>query len=274
MTEDIVVSGNFDNIGSRHVRFLEEAAKLGDVHVYLWSDQAVKTITGIDPKFPEAERKYLLESLRFVHRVWIADQISDTDELPHITKFEPKVWVVFEDEDTPRKRGYCASHGIIFKTLKESALKGFPVSVVPNNNSVLPNKKVLVTGCFDWFHSGHVRFFEETARLGDLYVVVGHDENVRLLKGEGHPLFPAEERCYMAGAVRFVKQALISTGNGWMDAEPEIESIKPDIYAVNEDGDQPEKREFCEKHRLEYVVLKRVPAPGLPRRESTHLRGF
>jgi hypothetical protein len=78
----------------------------------------------------------------------------------------------------------------------------------------------------------------------------------------------------MVGAVRFVKQALISSGNGWMDAEPEIEAIKPDIYAVNEDGDQPEKREFCEKRGLEYVVLKRIPAAGLPRRESTHLRGF
>ena len=37
---------------------------------------------------------------------------------------------------------------------------------------------------------------------------------------------------------------------------------------------KPIKREFCEKHGLEYVVLKREPKPGLPRRESTHLRGF
>ncbi len=59
-----------------------------------------------------------------------------------------------------------------------------------------------------------------------------------------------------------------------MDAEPEIDRIKPDRYAVNEDGDKPEKREFCEQHDLEYVVLKRVPKEGLPRRESTHLRGF
>jgi len=135
-------------------------------------------------------------------------------------------------------------------------------------------RKVLVTGCFDWFHSGHVRFFEETAQLGDLYVVVGHDENVRLLKGDDHPLFSQEERRYMVGAIRFVKQALISTGSGWMDAEPEIEAIKPDMYVVNEDGDKPEKREFCGQRGLEYVVLKRAPAEGLPRRESTHLRGF
>jgi hypothetical protein len=74
--------------------------------------------------------------------------------------------------------------------------------------------------------------------------------------------------------VRFVRQALISSGHGWMDAEPEIAVIKPDIYAVNEDGDVPEKRAFCKKHGIEYVVLKRIPKAGLPKRQSTDLRGF
>jgi hypothetical protein len=50
--------------------------------------------------------------------------------------------------------------------------------------------------------------------------------------------------------------------------------VKPDIYAVNEDGDKPEKREFCRKYGIEYVVLRREPKEGLPRRESTVLRGF
>jgi hypothetical protein len=59
-----------------------------------------------------------------------------------------------------------------------------------------------------------------------------------------------------------------------MDAEPEIELLKPDIYAVNEDGDVPEKRAFCAKHGMEYVVLQRSPKEGLPQRESTVLRGF
>ena len=102
----------------------------------------------------------------------------------------------------------------------------------------------------------------------------GSDANVRLLKGEGHPLFPQDERRYMVQSVRYVKQALISTGKGWMDAEPEIALIKPDMYAVNEDGDKPEKREFCQAHGLQYVVLKRTPKEGLPRRQSTDLRGF
>ena len=100
------------------------------------------------------------------------------------------------------------------------------------------------------------------------------DENIRLLKGEGHPLFKQDERRYVAGSIRYVKQALVSSGSGWMDAAPEIEKLKPDIYAVNEDGDVPEKREFCKQHGLEYVMLKRAPKPGLTQRSSTKLRGF
>jgi hypothetical protein len=43
---------------------------------------------------------------------------------------------------------------------------------------------------------------------------------------------------------------------------------------VNEDGDQPEKREFCVAHGIEYVVMERLPHAGLPARSSTELRGF
>jgi hypothetical protein len=78
----------------------------------------------------------------------------------------------------------------------------------------------------------------------------------------------------MVQSVRFVKQGLISSGMGWLDAEPEIELIKPDIYAVNEDGDKPEKLEYCQAHGIEYRILKRLPKDGLPRRISTDLRGF
>ena len=72
----------------------------------------------------------------------------------------------------------------------------------------------------------------------------------------------------------FVKQSLISSGNGWLDADLEIRKLKPDIYAVNEDGDKGNKREYCQNLGIEYLVLQRVPAPGLPKRSSTDLRGF
>ncbi len=271
-THNVVVAGSFDNMHSQHLRFLEEAARLGQVQVLVWDDEAVRVITGQPPEFPLAERIYVLQALRYVDRVEVVSGPIDPQTLPPISDTRSSVWAVPEVDDTPQKRGYCTSHGFGYHVVTARDTTGFPPALAVTPQAT--RKKVVVTGCYDWFHSGHVRFFEEVSELGELYVVVGSDANVALLKGEGHPLFPQDERRYMVQSVRYVTQALISSGQGWMDAEPEISLIRPDLYVVNEDGDKPEKREFCRVHGLEYVVLTRTPKVGLPRRQSTDLRGF
>jgi len=254
------------------MRFLQEAAKLGPVHLLLWSDQAVQVLESEGPKFPQAERQYFVEAIRYVDQVTLVGGPIERDALPAEHAGGPATWVVEESDDNAAKRAFCEAHGLEFRVITEDQLQGFPEG--PSDDSPSGKKKVIVTGCYDWFHSGHVRFFEEVSELGELYVVVGHDANIKLLKGEGHPMYEEDMRRYMAGSIRHVKRALVSSGDGWLDAEPEIERIKPDIYAVNEDGDRPEKREYCEAHGIEYRVLKRVPKEGLPKRQSTDLRGF
>ncbi len=270
----VILSGGFDDLRFQQVRFLQEAAKLGQVHVLLWPDETLAARLGCPPKFPLAERQYYMKAMRFVSQVSVAEPGIDADELPYELTADDVMWAVTADEDCRAKRVFCASLGLGYAVIPDESL-----GAVPQYEGNLPaatpgRKKVIVTGCYDWLHSGHVRFFEEVSQLGDLYVVVGHDDNIRLLKGPGHPLFPAQQRRFMVSAVRYVHAALISSGQGWMDAAPEIEVIRPDIYAVNEDGDKPEKRRFCAENGLEYIVLKRLPAPGLSRRESTMLRGF
>ncbi len=268
----VLVSGGFDNIHSRHVRFLEEAAKWGEVHVALWSDASFVAIEGRQPRFPERERSYLLQSLRFVKQVTLVDGKIDPDAVPEISGIRAPAWAVSEEHDSSRKREHAQAHGIPYRVIQNASLGGFPAPPLTPPDFKSTRKRVVVTGCFDWFHSGHVRFFEEASTRGDLYVVVGHDANIRLLKGEGHPMFSQAERLYMVQSVRYVHQAMISSGHGWLDAEPEIELVKPHLYVVNEDGDKPEKQEFCAAKRIEYIVLKRTPKEGLPRRESTLLR--
>ncbi len=268
----VLVSGGFDNIQSRHVRFLEEAAKWGDVHVALWSDASFAAIEGRPPRFPGRERSYLLQSLRLVEHVTLVDGKIDPDAVPEIAGIRAPTWAVSEEHDNSRKRELAQAHGIPYRVIQNASLVGFPAPPRTSPDFKSARKRVMVTGCFDWFHSGHVRFFEEASTRGDLYVIVGHDANIRLLKGEGHPMFPQAERFYMVQAVRYVHQAMISTGHGWLDAAPEIALVKPHIYVVNEDGDKPEKREFCAARGVEYVVLKRTPKEGLPRREGTLLR--
>jgi cytidyltransferase-like protein len=271
----VVVSDTFDNLRSSHVRFLHEASKLGEVHIVLWPDRDIQAATGRPPKFPQEERLYLLQSIRYVQKVTVPSSLDNPDAIPELASLRPRpqLWVVDEDAANVRKKRFCEMHGLEHRVLARDQFPGFP-SESPCSNSAHPARdKVVVTGCFDWFHSGHVRFFEEVSALGDLYVVVGHDANIRLLKGKGHPIIPQEERRYMVQAVRFVTKALISTGQGWLDAEPEIAMLKPDVYAVNEDGNQPEKEQFCRAHGIRYVVLKRTPKEGLPKRSSTDLRG-
>jgi cytidyltransferase-like protein len=270
----VVVSGSFDDLKTRNVRFLEEASRLGEVTVSLWSDKTFEVFHGRSPNYPEAERAYLLQAIRYVKNVARQTEAVDPDRLPTQRDIQPDFWVVEQSQDNERKSSFCKSKGISYYVIADNDLHGFPRAPIGGREVKPSRKKVVVTGCYDWFHSGHVRFFEEVSELGDLYVVLGSDRNVRLLKGEGHPMFSENERRYFVQAVRSVKQALISSGSGWMDAEPEIAIIKPDIYAVNEDGDKPEKRQFCEMHNLRYVVLKRRPKEGLPRRQSTNLRGF
>ena len=249
-----IVVGSFDNLGSRHVRFFQEAARLGRVHVLLWSDEAVEKLEGKAPKFPQQERRYLLEAIRYVDRVTLCADPVEHGRLPPHEGTLPATWVVDEAHHSTAKQAYCRSRGLQYSVLREEDLAGFPkppeIHAEPSSR-----KRVIVTGCYDWFHSGHVRFFEEVSELGDLYVVVGHDANLRSLKGEEHPLFPESQRQYLVQSIRYVKQALIATGWGWLDAEPEIRRIQPHVYAVIEDGDRGEKRQYCQAHGIEYRVL-------------------
>lgn len=267
----IAVSGVFDKIDVATFRFLDEASRLGPLTAYLWSDDVTLSATGIMPEHTLSERQYVLDALRYVTTIEVVESLDSADSLPPDLP-AGATWLVREEADSDAKREACASSGVDYKVIAASELTGFPVMEGAPTQPDGPS--IIVTGCYDWFHSGHVRFFEEVSEHGNLHVVVGNDANVEHLKGEGHPMFEEDLRRYMVQSIRFVTQAYIATGHGWLDAEPEIARLKPDIYAVNMDGNRPEKREFCEEHGLKYLVLKRDPKPGLPRRSSTDLRGF
>jgi cytidyltransferase-like protein len=267
----VVVSAGLEGLTSADFRLLEEASRMGELHVLLWTDEAIRAAIGHEPKFPLAERQYVLEAVRYVTRLHVVGPAFDPAAAPVLAGVTPDLWVVHEAQDTPARRAAAAARGLEYRVLTRRDLAGFPEAPAAPPSG---RKKVIVTGCYDRFHSGHVRFFEEVSALGDLHVALGHDANVRHLKGPGHPLVPEAERRYMVGSIRHVTQALVTSGMGWLDAEPEIERLKPELYAVNEDGDRPEKRAYCAEHGIQYVVLRRLPKPGLMRRTSTELRGF
>ena len=132
-------------------------------------------------------------------------------------------------------------------------------------------KKVFVSGCYDLLHSGHVEFFQQASRYGDLYVGIGSDATYLEYKHR-KPMFPQEERLFMVKNIKAVKDAYINEGSGVIDFLPTLDKVKPDVFVVNAEGGSDEKRRICKERGIEYVELQRTPHAGLKARSSSDLK--
>ena len=130
---------------------------------------------------------------------------------------------------------------------------------------------VFVSGCFDLLHTGHIRFLEEAASYGDLYVGVASDQTILTLKGH-RPTFTEQERLYMIRSIKYVKDAWINSGVGVMDFLPELETFHPDILFVNHDGVTDSKVKFCQTQGIQLIIHDRKPFKDLPTRSSTSIK--
>lgn len=132
-------------------------------------------------------------------------------------------------------------------------------------------KKVFVSGCYDMLHSGHVAFFKEASKYGDLYVGIGSDKTIEELKHR-KTVYSEKERLYMVKAIRHVTDAYINPGSGMLDFIETLDKVQPDIFVVNSDGGSQIKRDLCRDRGIEYIELERVPEAGLEARSTTSLR--
>ena len=113
----VAVSGGFCGLESRDVRLLEEAAKLGPVQVLLWSDRSIERLQGMAPKFPESERRYFLEAVRYVDRV-LPCEPPDARLAAGLRRLARRIWVVPTADDSPGKQAYCRAQGIRYHRLE------------------------------------------------------------------------------------------------------------------------------------------------------------
>lgn len=97
-------------------------------------------------------------------------------------------------------------------------------------------KVVLVGGCFDVLHPGHIIFLKKARAAGDkLIVLLESDEKIRKLKGERRPFFNQKQRAQVLSAIKYVDQVIMLP---FLETEMQydqiIKKIKPDIIAVTE----------------------------------------
>src|SRR4030042_4560215 len=97
-------------------------------------------------------------------------------------------------------------------------------------------KIVLVGGCFDLLHFGHISFLKQAKTHGDqLVVALESDENVRRSKGDSRPIHTQKQRAEMLKALSFVDEVVeLSPMNKYEDYFELIRNIKPAVIAFTE----------------------------------------
>lgn len=107
------VNGTFDVFHPGHLALLKYAARKGEVHVGLDSDFRVKEKKGSDrPVFSFAQRKEMLESLKFVEKVYEFN--SDRELISIMEEVKPVLMIIGSDYEDKEIIGRHIPKGILF----------------------------------------------------------------------------------------------------------------------------------------------------------------
>ncbi len=93
---------------------------------------------------------------------------------------------------------------------------------------------VLVGGCFDILHVGHIIFLEKAKAAGDvLFVLLEADERIKKLKGENRPINNQKDRAKILSSLACV-DAVIKLPSDITDQDYDdmISKLRPHVFAV------------------------------------------
>lgn len=94
-------------------------------------------------------------------------------------------------------------------------------------------KIVFTNGCFDILHVGHVRYMQEAAKLGDIFVVgLNSDASVKRLKGSERPVNNENDRAEILSSLGFVDYVIIFEDDTPYEL---IKKIQPDVLVKGGD---------------------------------------
>jgi len=116
---------------------------------------------------------------------------------------------------------------------------------------------VLTNGCFDILHTGHIKLFAASKRLGDVMIVaLDDDDSVKRLKGTNRPVISAAERVGILSALDSVDYVVVFATN---ELDAVIQSVRPDVLTKgsNYNSEAVEGREIVENYggRVELVPI-------------------
>ncbi len=114
---------------------------------------------------------------------------------------------------------------------------------------------VFTNGCFDLLHGGHIKFLEDSRRLGDaLVVALDSDASARQVKGPGRPVIGESERLRILAALQAVDYVTLFDSHQL----PQIlEDLKPDVLTKgsNYPEEQVAGREIVQSYGGQVTLL-------------------
>ena len=113
------VNGTFDVLHIGHLKLLEFASSFGELRVGIDTDKRVKELKSPDRPFNTTEdRKYFLESLKFVKEVVVFDSRQELIDL--VKEYKPDYMVIGDDyKDQPVYGSEHSKQLIFFEKLPE-----------------------------------------------------------------------------------------------------------------------------------------------------------
>lgn len=125
-------------------------------------------------------------------------------------------------------------------------------------------KTVMVTGCYDILHLGHLVFLNYAKSKGDtLVVAIGSDKTIHAYKGPARPINNEILRSRLLAGLEVVDFVIICHEplvNFNMDHKKLIEIMKPDVYIVPvTDKKLADKRELVKANGGQFIACHRNP---------------
>lgn len=120
---------------------------------------------------------------------------------------------------------------------------------------------VLVGGCFDILHPGHVFFLEKAKKAGDkLVVFLESDQKVRELKGINRPVHTQIDRAKVLAALRAVDYVvLLPYIKNETEYDELVGKIKPDVIAATiKDANTSHHQRSAKKVGAKFKLVARV----------------
>lgn len=137
---------------------------------------------------------------------------------------------------------------------------------------------VFCSGAFDLTHVGHVLFFEDCKRYGDVLVVeVAHDALILKHKGPGHPVLNENMRLKHVSALKPVDYCFLDRPYDGYPLEflgDVFQLLCPDVYVINADAfDIPLRQRLAREYGVHLVIHGRWCPPEFDGVSTTSILG-